>query len=315
MKLVSVIIPVYNCEDSIGKIITGLLHQTYSELQIIIIDDGSTDTTGLICKEFCDNRIVYIKTGNKGPSAARNTGLSFATGEFICFCDADDDVDNEYIEQLVACMSEPDIGLATMLSSNEYQNEQQNMICNQESALWLILRDDRFGGFLWNKIFIREIIVENQLRLDEAIWMCEDLLFVIQYILVCKKILFYNKSLYKYNQENEGISAFKLSERRVTEFYAKCSIYRLVFRKYNSKIDYIVNNSMVSVGTRLYFKTIGLNNPTFVQLRSDIKEEMDKQELIFLLMKLRPIKLRIFALFIRLFRKKYKFLDKEVSKD
>lgn len=298
MELVSIIIPVYNCEHTIGNIVTALLNQTYKQIQIIIVDDGSTDSTGKICKCFNDDRIIYVKTKNKGPSAARNKGLSIADGKYICFCDADDIVEDKYIEEHMRYILKGEVELATTLSRKKEEEELKYKICNKEQAFKMILKDDEFGGFLWNKIFVKKIIDENDLKLNESIWMCEDLLFVIQYILVSNKILFCYKNLYNYNQSENGISKFSLNNKRITEYYARRDIYNLLFNKVNSEIDDLVCNSLISLGTRLYFKTMNVKNQKFVSLREDIIREIHRQNVNFIIWKLKPNKLRILAIYI-----------------
>lgn len=102
-KLVSIIIPVYNVEEYIEECLNSVVNQTYKKLQIIVIDDGSTDNSGDVCKKFeaLDSRLEIIYQENMGVSAARNKGLSFAKGEFITFIDSDDYVEDDYIETLL----------------------------------------------------------------------------------------------------------------------------------------------------------------------------------------------------------------------
>ena len=100
--LISVIVPVYNVEKYLNKCIDSIINQTYKNLEIILVDDGSQDSSGKICDEYTkkDNRIKVIHKENGGVSSARNIGLNNATGEWIAFIDADDWVDEEYLQTL-----------------------------------------------------------------------------------------------------------------------------------------------------------------------------------------------------------------------
>ena len=97
---VSVIIPVYNGEKYIATCIESMLNQTYANIEIIIIDDGSTDQTARICDQYKNEKIIVIHKENAGASAARNTGLDIASGSYIVFVDADDNVELTYIEDM-----------------------------------------------------------------------------------------------------------------------------------------------------------------------------------------------------------------------
>lgn len=114
-ELVSVIIPVYNGEQYIQRCIESLLRQTYAGIEIIIVDDGSKDTTANICQKLAaqDCRIIFSVQENKGVSAARNKGLELAKGEYVCFVDSDDYVDASYVESHIKMIrSDPQIDIS-----------------------------------------------------------------------------------------------------------------------------------------------------------------------------------------------------------
>lgn len=109
--LISVIVPVYNVEKYLEKCILSILHQTYSRLQIILVNDGSVDNSVAICEKYAtlDNRIVFVSQENKGQAAARNCGLMYANGEYISFIDSDDYIDSDFYETCLREMSENDM--------------------------------------------------------------------------------------------------------------------------------------------------------------------------------------------------------------
>ena len=97
---ISIIVPVYNCAKYIKKCLDSLINQTFKNIEIILVNDGSTDNSEEIIQSYDDNRIVYIKQKNQGPSAARNLGIDLAKGEYIGFVDSDDWIDADYYEKL-----------------------------------------------------------------------------------------------------------------------------------------------------------------------------------------------------------------------
>lgn len=101
--MVTIIIPAYNCEKTISRCIDSLIMQTYKDIEIIVVDDGSLDNTYDIIKRYShiDNRIIPLKQKNGGPGAARNTGMKFAKGTYFTFVDADDTVEKDYVEKMV----------------------------------------------------------------------------------------------------------------------------------------------------------------------------------------------------------------------
>ena len=110
-EIVSVIIPIYNIKNYIRRCIESVIQQTYTNIEIIIVDDGSIDDSGEICKQFVtmDSRIIYIYQGNQGSVGARKTGLLYAKGNYIVFVDGDDYVEKVYVERLYECMVKNDV--------------------------------------------------------------------------------------------------------------------------------------------------------------------------------------------------------------
>ncbi len=123
--LVSVIVPMYNVEKYLSQCIESIMAQTYENLEIILVDDGSVDNTGKIADTYasCDNRIRVLHTDNKGVSSARNYGIEISEGDYICFVDADDYIMPDYVEYLLGLIGDADISLTTDMFSN-FDNKQ-----------------------------------------------------------------------------------------------------------------------------------------------------------------------------------------------
>lgn len=166
MKLLSVIVPVYNVEPYLKQCIESIIHQTYTYLEIILVDDGSTDNSGAICDTYAnqDSRIKVIHQHNGGLSAARNRGIDEATGEYIAFVDSDDFLDLTMYSVLIDALEQHQldiIGCNAFRYKSEnniksYKNDGELVIYNHDEALKISLYD----GFTaaWNKLYKRSVI-------------------------------------------------------------------------------------------------------------------------------------------------------------
>lgn len=141
-ELISIIIPVYNVNQYLVKCLESIVNQTYTNLQIVLVDDGSTDSSGRICDDYAkqDSRIKVIHKINGGLSDARNTGINIANGDYITFVDSDDYVCNEYIETLFNLLKDYDadvaIGSFQYVNSNQYSNNQEENNESNTAYLW-----------------------------------------------------------------------------------------------------------------------------------------------------------------------------------
>lgn len=185
LPLISVIVPVYNAEKSVRRTLDSILSQTYVNLDIIIVDDGSTDRSCQLCMEVShlDPRVRVLRKENGGLSAARNHGLEHARGKYIAFCDADDRMTPDSIMALVNCMDD-DVQLAVIGASFEFpegrtavwkQFEDKTYSRSDDCGTWL-----RYGT-VWGKLFVREVIEENRLRFTEKVC-TEDCVFYWEYL-------------------------------------------------------------------------------------------------------------------------------------
>lgn len=162
---ISVIIPVYNREKSLKKCLDSVMGQTYKNLEIILVDDGSKDSSGVICDEYAagDSRIKVIHQQNAGVAAARNAGLAMATGDYIGWVDSDDWIEPDMYECMLdnAQKYEADIVVCSRLEQYEnrsiFKGWQQTKILDTEQALGLLLQDDIIKNYLWDKLWRREL--------------------------------------------------------------------------------------------------------------------------------------------------------------
>ena len=196
--LITVMIPAYNAQKYIGRCIESLLKQTYKEIEILIVNDGSKDNTKSICEDYSqkDSRVRLVNQENGGEGAARNTGLKEAKGKYLSFVDADDYVKEDFIERLYTNLVNNNAGLAicgfTELREDTVLNETSGdiTIMNQEEGMEMLLREDSFKGYVWNKIFDLDIIRQKKLSFDVSLAVWTDVLFVFQYMRHIDKIVF-----------------------------------------------------------------------------------------------------------------------------
>lgn len=205
-NLVSIIVPIYNAEKYLERCIDSLLGQTYEAIQIVLINDGSKDQSDRICKCYIekDTRIKYIVKENAGVGAARNTGIEEADGDYICFVDADDYVEPQFIESLLSMYEQENAQLAICGFSEVHGEQLVNQtkgdkVCmSQEEAMYRLMCEDSYKGYVWNKMFRKDIIQEYGLQFDTRIAIWEDVLFVFQYMCHISSIIYDPKPLYKY---------------------------------------------------------------------------------------------------------------------
>ncbi len=221
MIKVSVVVPVYKSEKSIDKCIKSIINQTITDIEIILIDDGSPDNSGKICDEYAlkDERIKVIHKSNGGVSSARNRGIEEASGEYIVFVDSDDWVEKEYIETLLEIKekyadSESICSYKVITSDNETDFSTISFSDNEEVSVipfnkYMELIVHILAQSPWNKLFKRSVINESKIRFDESISLGEDIIFCLDYYNKCGKsnIVCVNQALYNYTMfGNETLS-------------------------------------------------------------------------------------------------------------
>lgn len=217
-KQVSIVIPVYNSAGYLEKIIEQLLEQTHEEMEIIFVDDGSSDNSAEIIKKYeeKDKRIRYIYQDNSGPSKARNTGIDFAQGEYLTFVDSDDSVANDYIAKLCEGISQnkADVcccGYTCLERDKKYTHNDYYPMERNEKEKFLEKLFEGTGGTTWGKIYRTEIIKSNDIKFDERYRLCEDQLFALEVFLRCKIFSSIDCNGYYYNRLNENSLVNKLN--------------------------------------------------------------------------------------------------------
>ena len=223
-ELVSIVVPIYDVEKYLEKCIESIRHQTYKNLEIILVDDGSPDESGRICDEFCnDNRVKVIHKENGGLSSARNAGLKVATGDYIGFVDSDDYVHPEMFEKLYnrIIRDRSDICICSHYTVDKSDNINEHFFRNIPEILdkdkilnYLILpligadkerNESEIEGFVWRNLYRRELIREYEFK-SERQYFAEDIVSDLELYIKCKQISILNECLYYYRYNGESLS-------------------------------------------------------------------------------------------------------------
>ena len=182
---ISVVVPVYNCEEYISECIESILGQTYKNIELILVDDGSKDKSGEICDNFAaqETRIKVVHTENRGVSAARNLGISLANGDYIAFSDSDDTMRPDMLEFLLSIIKEhgTDVAVCGYMRCEDGKEIPINgtgkkYIQTKTEAMRCIIEGKLYTGALWTKLFFANVIkgvtVPDGLKINEDVLLC-----------------------------------------------------------------------------------------------------------------------------------------------
>lgn len=240
--LISIIIPVYNNKQYLGSCFNSISSQTYTNFEVIIIDDGSIDGSGEICDKYAemDSRFKVLHKQNGGVSSARNIGLQQSNGEWVTFCDSDDELFNNSLSTLISCIEQ---GVDSVCAGYVKMDESQMIIektgsfnktkLNRLQALtdfYEPILGESFNGYIVNRLFKNKIIQEHNLKFREDIFIKEDGLFLVDYLSVCNDSHIYvSNPIYKYIIHTGSAMTFhnkKLNKKSISNLYARIECYK-----------------------------------------------------------------------------------------
>ena len=221
MERISVIVPVYNVSSYLRRFVDSILAQTYENLEIILVDDGATDASGVICDEYArkDDRIRVIHKSNGGLSSARNAGLDIATGEYVAFVDSDDWIEPEMYRYLMGLIQKYDVKLAYTgrFDVEEATGERTVGLCPEKEekipAHELVSRIflwDNVDSAAWDKLYHRSLF--EKYRYPEG-KICEDVPVTYRIVLETDYVALGNQPMYHYYHRAGSITKSKLSEK------------------------------------------------------------------------------------------------------
>ena len=268
---VSVIIPVYNVESYIDKCIVSVLEQTYSNLEIIMVDDCSTDNSFRICQKYAeaDKRIKLLKNErNSGVSFSRNRALDVMTGEYVCMIDSDDWVDNDYIERLMSSIDETGADACICGYLKEFENSKETeiyqitdktkVVANTEILDSALRKSVPFVGYICAKIYRTTVIEAINLRFDTYISLCEDSLFNYSYFDSVKNCALVNGCLYHYRIRPQSLTTYTPPGKIKTKLYAFQNALDIA-KKYPASVFYYRVNAVI-FGTSMQYMNAVISN-------------------------------------------------------
>jgi glycosyltransferase EpsJ len=260
-KKVSIIIPVYNVEEYLGVCLDSIKKQSYKNIEVLLIDDGSTDNSKRICDQYlADDRFLYFYQDNAGVSSARNLGLEHASGEYVTFIDGDDFISVNHITNMVKVLTDCDVAISGRNDVEEkkiqrtFQTETEIEL-NQLKLIDEILKTGLVYSFPWNKIYKTSVLRKHNISFDTTLDYGEDLVFNIQYVLEIKRGIVISGATYNYVYRATSASRHlnkKALAKRVTDLLAiKKTIDLLPNEMKNEKI--FLYQRIVTEGGR-YFR-------------------------------------------------------------
>ena len=291
MAIISIIVPVYNCEKYVGRCIESICNQSLSDIEIIIVDDGSYDSSGVICDELarCDSRMHVIHKDNGGVSSARNAGLAISTGKYVMFCDGDDCLTQDCCKDLYILMQSEALSFAVCKYKRvpeDYNYLIENMKCVTPRSEVLLpenvitICSMNLIKSCWNKIFINKIIKENNIKFREDLSFNEDLLFVIDYMMMSKgKIGIVDEELYLYRQNVDN----SLSHQYVPRYWdlkvLTISQIEKLFRYYG------VSEDIIQETITIYWGWPIVDSISYILNKKNTAKRVDKIKMIHLILK------------------------------
>lgn len=249
--MISVIIPVYNTEKFVGRCIESVIEQTYKDLEIIVIDDGSTDNSLAICQQYAlqDGRIIILSQENQGASEARNHGIAHASGDYFLFVDSDDWIEPLMVEELYERMIalHTDVVISQIGHWKPYDSE---IVLNSESALRHILRDRVWWG-VYGKLFLSSIFQE--LRFPKST-ISEDYCLMVHLMMKEVKICYTPQYYYHLVVRSDSLSRMSLCDRSYEQLDNMLAVCQTICEKKTDYMKYAKRN-MADVLLKLSYMT------------------------------------------------------------
>lgn len=271
MPAISVIVPVYNVEKYLHRCIDSILNQTYSDFELILIDDGSTDSSGDICDEYSklDNRVVVIHQENKGVSSARNTGIMTACGEWIHWVDSDDVIHPQMLELLISIAekTQTDLCMCSRVTGNNpddsffvpYNTPVFSIHCTHDEQEDLYYRNvTGMYWVVWAKLIKRSIVTQYLFQEGRCY---EDNPIVIQWLYCAEKVAVIDFPLYFYRLNDCSITKSAFSLSKIDFLWSMAA-----------QVDFYLKINMISVLQLTLLKFFGESLDMFYRVKRELKK-------------------------------------------
>lgn len=239
---ISIIVPIYNSEHYLSDCIESIISQSFCDFELLLIDDGSVDNSAEICKSFSkeDKRVHYYYKSNSGVSDTRNYGINIAKGDFLCFIDSDDTIDDDYFDNFHFCNIKADLyiqGYKRYLNNNLINSTAVFSGNNKKKEDILAYAEkNSIINSPWGKLFKSDIIKSNNIHFDIGTSFGEDHLFVLEYIIRATTIYLSDTNGYNYQiRGSESLTGRNVPSKEVIYYANKMSeLHGLILNKYNS---------------------------------------------------------------------------------
>lgn len=273
-ELISIIVPIYNNHKSLDSCLESLLKQSYKKIEILLVDDGSTDGSSEICDKYAKSykRIRVFHKKNGGVSSARNFGIKNAKGEFIFFVDADDSIVNDALEKLINIFIEKNVDLAVgdFLTKGKENNLFENKFLYSDSKFMdkdkiiyevinYLKRPTGFSifNYVWGKLYKTAVIKENNLFFDENLSVYEDVKFIFEYLENINSLFYMRNHIYNYsitnnlnlskNKNYKNPTSYKFALNAIEKFLLKNNVNSFEIKKYiGNAYIYFTIRTMIS---------------------------------------------------------------------
>lgn len=274
--LISVIIPVYNVEKYLSRCLDSIVNQSYKNLEILLIDDGSTDLSSEICKNYLksDNRIKYYRKDNGGLSSARNFGLNIFTGKYVSFIDSDDVVSQDMLKILYNNLKKTnsDISICEVTRFSTIPNFiflDDYKTYSKEEILKIILEDKKICNYAVNKLYKRSVIKDIRYPIGKV---QEDVGTTYKFIQNSSKVVYTESKLYGYYSRENSISK-TLNKKFIYDYFSMIEQREIDLKDYNIDDYLILNKVNVILGI---FINISLNKEILndIELKKYIDEKL-----------------------------------------
>lgn len=283
--LISIIVPIYNAGKYLQELLDSISYQTVDNYELILINDGSKDDSEKICLEYqkINSRVKYFKKRNTGVSDTRNYGIDKAVGKYVCFVDADDILNENYLRDLFEAISSGKYGLSCCC-----YKEFKGQVVNENDCSSLIKNKEYIGneryqliyskyrGYLWNKMFIRDIINNNNIKFDKNIVMSEDMLFIFEYLKYIDGVICINNENYNYriisSSASKNINNMKWFSifNTLDRFIADKSFYN------QEMFNKVVYSYLFYLYEGKYRLKHNKDNPDYLMYKKDIDNRLNK---------------------------------------
>lgn len=306
-RKLSIIVPVFNNENEIKRCVDSIYASKIIIPEVILVDDGSTDMSGMICDELARQyeslRVIHKENG--GTSSARNSGVEVAEGKYIGFVDGDDYIEPNMYQKLLSEIHDFDCVMCGIYKNDiPIKINMDKKIVTGTEVVKEVIGNGTYKGYVVNKLFKKDIILNNNIRFKQDVHMCEDLIFCLEYLSHVRLVCCLSDNLYHYVIRSGSASTGGFSNKKFSMIYAYNYILKMEIIKSEPRYKTIVTNRKIRHCISMWNQMSHMKFSLEDQYYRSILDEICKSPISFLLSKYEPVKYRICYLYVVLKYKK-----------